>query len=536
MRLLLILLMISSTALAEDLRQPTPGNHALVGVRAVVEPGQVIDNATILIQDGTITAVGSDITPPPGTRVHDFEREPDQPQVSVYPGLIEPYLPVPAAEADDEGEETAIPAGRHPLIHPDRTLSATDWPGERLAALREAGFTTALLAPEGGLIQGSGLIANLGDGELSHNLLVPSFGQFMTFSGRQRGRDFPNSLMGSVALVRQTLDDAGWQMQARAAWERNPAQARPEWLEGLDALAPALSGDVATVFIADDMPDSLRILEFTAGRDLDLTIVGHGHEYKRPSGLIDRGVRHILPLSFPDAPDVRDADDRNVSLEELRHWRNAPSNPSRLIDAGLPVIFSTHGLSAPKDHFKAMAAAIEAGLSDEQALAALTTEPAAWLGISDFAGRIGEGYMANLMIVEGDLWVESPNITQLWIDGNQHVLASIEPPTVDPAGTWALTLVVGSMGDMAAQMTLSGPPTGMTGSLSVMGNDSPFSDVRVSGDEVIASLDATRFGGSGSITVRLTIDGDRARGTGTGPFGEFDIRGQRSATPDEEIL
>lgn len=536
MRLLLVLVLIGSTAMAEDLRQPAPDSHALVGVKAVVQPGQVIDDATILIQDGTITAVGSDITPPPGARIHDFEREAEQPQVTVYAGLIEPYLTIPATANETEDDDAGAPAGRHPLVHPDRTIAAAEWPVDRLTGLREAGFTTALLAPEGGLIQGSGTIANLGDGQLSHNLLVPAFGQFMNFSERQRGRDFPNSLMGSVALVRQTLDDARWQMQARAAWQENPAQARPEWLEGLDALAPAIGGESTVIFASSDMPDSLRILEFTEDRDFDLTIIGHGHEYKRPAGLIDRDVPHILPLSFPEAPEVRGEDDRNVSLEELRHWRNAPSNPAQLIEAGVPVIFSSHGLSSPKEQFKALVAAVEAGLTEDQALAALTTAPAAWLGISDYAGRIAEGYMANLVVVEGDLLVESPNITEVWVDGFQHVLASIEPPTVDPAGTWALTLVVGSMGDMAAQMTLSGPPSSMSGSLSVMGNDSPFSDVRVSGDEVIATLDATRLGGSGSITVRLTIDGNRARGTGTGPFGEFDIRGQRDATPDEEIL
>lgn len=536
MRLFLVLVLIGSTAVAQDLRQPTPNSHALVNVRAVIEPGRVIDNATILINDGTISAIGTNLTPSAGARIHEFEREPDQPPVTVYAGLIEPYLAIGTSENSADDEDAITPAGRHPLIHPDRRISASQWPADEIAALRAAGFTTALLAPEDGLIRGSGVIANLGDGELNNNLLVPRFGQFMDFSARQSGRNFPNSLMGSVALVRQTLDDARWQMEARAAWQRNRAQARPEWLAGLDALEPMLSGDLATVFVANDMPDSLRILEFTQGRELDLTLIGHGHEYKRPAGLIERGVRHILPLNFPDAPDVRDENDRNVSLEEMRHWHNAPGNAARLVEAGLPVLFSSHSLSTPKDQFKALEAAIEAGLTQDQALAALTTEPAEWLGIAEYAGRIAEGYMANLVVVEGDLLVESPNITQVWIDGVQHVLAAVDPPTVDPAGSWDLTLVAGSMGDMAAEMTLSGPPTGMTGSLSVMGNDSPFSEVRVSGDEVIATLDATRFGGSGSITVRLTIEGDRARGTGTGPFGEFDIRGQRSATPDEEIL
>ncbi|MEE4296761.1 MAG: amidohydrolase family protein [Wenzhouxiangella sp.] len=536
MRLLLILLLISSSVWADDLRQATPGVHALVGVNVVTSPGESISNATIVIRDGIITDVGTDLTPPPDARLHEFERDAEQPPITVYPGFIDPYLVIEAAEMDNNDEETATatPTGRHPLIRADRQITAAEWPGDRLDALREAGFTTALLAPSDGLIQGSGVVANLGDGELSHNLLVPTFGQFVSFTDRLPGRQYPNSLMGAVSLVRQTFDDAAWQRQARAAWQRNPAQARPQWLEGVDALAPALGGEQPTIFVASDMPDTLRILEFTQGRELDLVIVGHGEEYKRPGGIVDQRVPHILPLNFPDAPDVRDENDLNVSLEELRHWRAAPGNPARLREAEVPVLFTTHGLTTPKDHFKALVAAVEAGLDPDESLAALTTAPATLLGIEDRAGRIQEGYMANLIVVEGDLMVEDPSINAVWIDGREHVLAVFSPPTVDPAGLWELTLRLGSMGDMPATMSLSGSPTSMTGSLNLMGNDSSLSSVRVSGDEVIATLDATRFGGSGTVTLRLSIDGDRARGNGNGPYGPFAVRGQRSSAPDEE--
>jgi len=63
--------------------------------------------------------------------------------------------------------------------------------------------------------------------------------------------------------------------------------------------------------------------------------------------------------------------------------------------------------------------------------------------------------------------------------------------------------------------------------LTVMGNESPLNDTRVSDDQVTARLDSARFGGSGTITLKLTISGDSARGNGTGPFGEFTLRGQR---------
>ncbi len=538
MRLIALALLLSSTTLAADLRQPTPDVFALTGVRVVTEPGRTLDTATIVIRDGIIEAVGQDIDPPPDARLIEFEREADQDPITVYPGLIDAYLPVSTSEDEsDDDESTVIPEGRHELIQPDRRLSAQNWPGDRLAALREAGFTTAVMAPADGLIRGQGLVANLGDGELSHNLLTARFAHYASFDGRARGRIFPNSLMGAVALVRQTLDDATWQQQARAAWQRNPAQARPQWLEGLDKLAPVVAGNEPLVFHASDLTDTLRILEFTRDRQLDLVLIGHGEEYRRLDSLAERPVRYILPLNFPEPPDARDENDRNVSLEALRHWKNAPGNPARLAEAGIPLLFTSHGLSQPKQIFEQLARAIEAGLSADQALAALTTEPAAWLGLEDRAGRIRPGYMANLIIVEGDLMVESPTINAVWIDGREYVLAALIPPAVDPAGTWSLTLGLGSMGDMEALMVLTGPPTGMSGTLSVMGNESPFTDVKVSGEEVIASMDASRFGGSGTVTMRLKIDGDRARGNGNGPYGEFTVRGQRTGTPDTpEVL
>ena len=518
-------------ALASDLRQPVPGVHALVDVRIVTAPGQVIESGTVVIRDGVIEAVGANVQPPADARVHEFERAEGQDPITVFPGLIEPYLLFEIER--DLDEET--PAGRHELINPDRRIHARDWPEDKVTQLRRAGFTTALLAADQGILRGHGLIANLGEGNLNRNLIKASFGQFASLSGRAQGRQFPNSLMGAVALFRQTLDDARWQAAARTAWENNPAQPRPEWLEGLDDLAPALTGQTPLVFESQDLLDTLRILELISDDQVDLTLIGHGEEYKRLGALEARPVRHILPLAFPDAPDVKDEDDRNVSLEALRHWHRAPDNPARLAEAGVPLLLTSHGLSQPGQIFEQLAKAIERGLDSDQALAALTTEPAAWLGLSDRAGRIRPGFMANLVIVEGELFTEGPSISEVWVDGERHVLAALQPPAIDPAGTWALTLGLGGMGDVDASLVLRGPPTNMEGTLTVMGNDTPLSEVRVSGERVIASIDASRFGGSGSISIRLDIDGDRARGNGSGPFGEFTVRGRRTGGPDEEL-
>ncbi|MFP4207719.1 MAG: amidohydrolase family protein [Wenzhouxiangella sp.] len=528
--LVLCALSLPASLPASELRQPAPDVHALVGVRIVTAPGQVIESGNIIIRAGIIEAAGPNAAVPADARVHEFTREEGSDPITVFPGLIEPYLAIelPLPETED------LPPGRHALIRPDQGLSAAQWPEERIAELRRAGYTTALLAGDSGLLRGHGVVANTGDGGLRDNRIRGDFGQFASFDGRAEGRSFPNSLMGAVALVRQSLDDARWQAEARAALERNPAQARPEWLEGLDALAPALAGQTPLVFESQDLLDTLRILEFIPRGEIDLVLIGHGAEYQRLAALAERPVRHILPVNFPEAPDIEEGRERDVALEVLRHWHAAPENPARLQAAGVPFMITGHGLSAPNQVYAQLAKAMERGLDRDTALAAVTTEPARWLGLADRAGRIGAGMMANLVVVEGELLTENPTITEVWVDGRRHVLASLEPPAIDPAGTWDLVLGLGGMGDVEATLSLEGAPTSMTGSLNVMGNDSPLNEVRVSGERVTATIDGGRFGGSGTVSIRLDIDGDRARGNGSGPFGEFSVRGQRSARPDDQ--
>lgn len=533
--LVAILSLAASSIAVADLRQPSPNVHAIVDVRIVTEPGEIIESGTVVIRDGIIEAVGANVQAPADARIHRFEREEDQPPITIYPGLIEPHFQIDTTPTESTSD-APTPAGRHALIKPDARIGAAHWSPDQVEQLRRAGFTTAVFAPSHGLLRGSGVVANLGNGGLSHNVIDPEFGQFASFEGRAGSRQFPSSLMGAVALVRQTFSDAAWQTQARSAWALNPAQPRPQWFEGLDELGRSINGGTPLVFSSQDLLDTLRILSFVQFDETQLAVVGHGAEYQRLDDIAGAEVLHIIPINFPDAPDVKDENDRNVSLEALRHWHRAPDNPKTLHEAGVEVIFTSHGLSQPGDFLKNLAKAVERGLDPEVALAAVTTAPAQWLLLSDRAGKVAPGMMANLIVAEGELISESPKISDVWVDGKRYELATIKPPSVDPVGTWALTLGLGGMGDVDGQLILTGTPANIQGTLSVMGNDSPLTTAEVSDDQLIATIDSSRFGGTGTITLKLTINGDSARGNGSGPFGEFTLRGQRqvaAASPEK---
>lgn len=533
-----VLLHGSAWAQEPVLRQPVPGVHALTGVALMTAPGETVSDGTIVVRDGIIVAVGAGIEIPADARVQEFD--PEEAEVRIYPGLIDAYVPVAFSEerdADEEGqeqEEVTLQPGRypHPLVTPGRRLASGHWPTEKIQGLRRAGFTTAALAPDSGLFRGYSALVNLGEGGLADNLIEPELFQHVSLGATISGRQFPNSLMGTMALLRQVMLDAQWQGRARAAWARNPAQSRPAFLEDIEALEPVLDGRRNLVIESSDMLDSLRAAGVAAEFDLAPWLVGHGREYQRLDTLAGTGLGQILPLDFPEPPDL-EQNDRDIGLPELRHWHLAPENPQRVMEAGLPVVFTSHPHGSADAIFANLARAIERGLEPERALAALTTEPAAMLGIGDRAGRLAPGYMANFVVVEGELFVESPGLREVWIDGRQHILRELEPPEVEPAGTWELDLVVTGMGNIAAVLELKGEAPILTGTLEVMESSVPLAEARVSGSRLDVRIDGSRLGIPGAITFFMDIEGERGRGTGTSPQGDFEVRGKRSAEPDD---
>jgi len=114
-----------------------------------------------------------------------------------------------------------------------------------------------------------------------------------------------------------------------------------------------------------------------------------------------------------------------VSLEQLQEGLLAPRLPGVLAASGVKVAFVTLGMKDPRRFSANLAAIVRAGFPPEAALAALTTTPAALLGLSRSLGTLEPGKQANLMVVEGDLFTDKPVIRQLFIAGHRQ---EIKPP------------------------------------------------------------------------------------------------------------
>ncbi|MDX1584729.1 MAG: amidohydrolase family protein, partial [Thermoanaerobaculia bacterium] len=176
----------------------------------------------------------------------------------------------------------------------------------------------------------------------------------------------------------------------------------------------------AYLFETEDELSLLRAAEIGREHGLSLILIGSNREFQRLDAIRATGAPLILPLSFPEAPDVGSMEEElDVTLAELRIWERAPSNPAVLEQAGVTFAFTGTGLRPEEKFLENLRTAIARGLSPRTALAALTTIPARLAGVGDSVGTIEVGKRANFLVVEGDLFAENTEATieSVWIDG-----------------------------------------------------------------------------------------------------------------------
>ncbi len=425
-----------TTSPQQGIRENDPRVHALTNARVVTAPGKTIEKGTILIRDGLIVEVGPDVKIPPEARVWDLAGK------TIYPGFINSYShlgsarnlqPEPLREDVDRDDPNAKPKeipreqvkGTHswnPRVTPER--EAADYLNldkKATRKLRDLGFTSALVVPGRGIFRGTSALINLQETDADKMVVIPSVAQHIAFDFN-RGRDagYPTSLMGCIALIRQTFLDASWYQAAQEAYRKSPATTeRPEANASLAALAEQAQRKQPAVFEADDELDLLRALRISDEFKLKPVLLGNGYEYRVRKALATKR-RSFFPLAFPKVPEIeRPEQALDYELDELQHWDRAPSNPARLAEAGIPIAFTTEKLEKPdKEFWSRIRLAVRRGLSKDAALAALTTTPAEIFGVADRLGTIAPGRIANLVVANGDLFSdEAARVLTTWVDG-----------------------------------------------------------------------------------------------------------------------
>lgn len=160
----------------------------------------------------------------------------------------------------------------------------------------------------------------------------------LTFNKGLSSQDYPGSLMGCLALLRQTYLDAAYYEKVIKPKEVN-----------LSLEAWNRNGSLLQIFAANDKFDILRIDKLAKEFNQNFIIKSNGDEYQRIEEVKKTNARLIVPLKFPPLYEVEDPyDAEQIDLADLKHWELAPYNPAILEKNNVEFSFTTNGLKDQK--------------------------------------------------------------------------------------------------------------------------------------------------------------------------------------------
>ncbi|MCH8174699.1 MAG: amidohydrolase family protein [Proteobacteria bacterium] len=377
--------------------------------------GEILRGGTLLIREGKVVEVRA------GGEVSDGYFEIDLGGRYIYPGFIDIYTGYGIPELEREDANGAA----ENLFSSDLALNVNDAirasfrastvfspVAETRDKFRQQGFSTVLSLRADGIARGTSALITLGDERASESIISPDAAAHYSLSKGTSTQSMPSSLMGSFALLRQTYLDAAWFAaqsprpftdESLEAWNR---------YQGLPQIMEVSNWQQALT--ADKVGDEFEV---------QYILKGAGDSYKRADLIKATNATLIVPINFPEAPEVDDAiaaDD--ISLVDLKHWELAPFNPGIL--AAHDIHFAITSAGSGDDFLKNLRRAVNSGLPAQTAVDAITRIPAAMLGVSELLGQLAPGYLANFVISSGELFSEDSLLLENWIRGKQHVLVA----------------------------------------------------------------------------------------------------------------
>lgn len=395
-------------------------------VTVKVGDGRTLENQTVLIADGKILAVGN---------LLEYLGNPVKVSGKgkfLYPGFIDAYstrlqksAPEPKQQGRPETNTTAPPymwAGNRKGIYSDHsTASLLDF--EKDSSLFENGVTTAFLAPNKGSIRGAGAVVNLLP-SAAKDRIINADGPFgLSYRGGS-GEGYPSNVLGVIALMRQVLADA------KSTADGVDVGSPKDNLKALTDLGPLLTGKRAGVFEVNLDREIERSSRIAGEFGFPFMIAGGRDAYKTIPLLTKSKAPVLLMVDYNDAPSVEpdketvapaDRTPTEFKQERFTRWKEQISAPAKLFQAGVPVAFSSG--TSPGDYLKNIRILIKSGLPVDDALKAMTINPAKIFGLDSKLGTVEVGKMANLVLMSGPMEAEASKVEGLWIAGT---------PIVDP--------------------------------------------------------------------------------------------------------
>ena len=418
-KLLLFILLFRSLPLISQETFPVNGVsnnykpiYAFTNATIVLSPDNIINNGVLIIQDDKIIDVDSNINIPKEAIIRNLNGD------YIYPSFIDLYSKYGMSKIDNEPfnynpQYKSKKEGAYhwnQAIHPEiNSLQEFIFNEKEATRYHNNGFGVVLTHIQDGIIRGSGGLVLLKDDTEHENILKENAATFFSFKKGSSRQKNPSSLMGSIALIRQTFLDAEW------------------YFEQEDQINLSYSSfnkqkELPKIFSITHTLDYSRVAKIADEFEVEFIIKGNGKEYNRMNEVKNSFSPLIIPINFPKAYDVSDPEKaENISLEKLKDWELSTYNPKILTDNNIPFCITSSDLEDDTEFLKNLRLAVEKGLSKQNALAALTINPAKIINCENFIGAIKKGYHANFIITSNDIF-EDGKIYENWVAGKQFIL------------------------------------------------------------------------------------------------------------------
>ncbi|GLR17105.1 amidohydrolase family protein [Portibacter lacus] len=559
-----IALMFSTFSIgAQDVDIKLSSTYAIQNAHIIQKPGKSIEKGTLIIKDGVIIDVGTNVSIPADAILVKGD------SMYVYPGFIDAYNNIGEKKKEEKKNEEKIenpgnPPNDRAGITPERSLSEVFDGGDKsIAEWREAGFTASLSAPSDGMLPGKASIIIHSGHDASSSILKENMGTIGTF--QSANRIYPATIIGVMAKYRDLFRQTSYAMKHESAYKANPiGMARPAYNKSLMALIPVVDKSQYLYMEAEKLKDISHAL--TLQKDLGFNIalvnVKQGGQYI--DVIKSQKMPLVLSLDIPESKDKKDKEkdgDKKEKGEKEKDKKDEDKEKKELdpeVEAmkvrrdkaimeyqSQAALFAKNGIEfgfsgkdiKGKDVKKNVKIMMEQGITEDQILTSLTLTPAKMLGVSNVLGSLEKGKIANLFIATAPYFDEDSKIKYVFVEGEQFEYevkkkkAKQEGKEGTITGLYACTIdVPGDQRNITISIAKS--DDSYTLIIENEGDEKEIDDFTIDGNRVSFPMEINEDGFTMKLKYDFTIDAGEIDGSViAGEFGSFPLKGERTGDP-----
>ncbi|HKD60340.1 MAG TPA: amidohydrolase family protein [Terracidiphilus sp.] len=389
---------------------------AIVGGKLLTVTHGVIENGVVIMSGGKITAVG----PASSTEVPADAEVFDAKGMTVYPGLFdaETHLGLTEVASDQNSNDLAETSDEiSPQMHVADAFHAET---VRIPVERLNGITNAIVAPASqDSVVGQDAAIQLSGRDRDEMLLQRDIALAMNFEGSVRRRanfegpsKFPTTRMGLASQIRQAfLDAEAYEAERAAAAKPDHKGAPPKHDLKLEALLPYLHGEKPVVLGAYESYE----VEVAMGIAKEFHLKVILNHVTHAQDILDEIASYHVPVIVGSIYDFPRSNERYDAVFSL---------PSELQKRGVKIALAGGDMGGSRNLPYAAGYAVAYGLPYDEALKAITLNPAEMFGLGDKLGSLDIGKTANVVVANGDPLDVRTSVKQVFVDGKAVPMVS----------------------------------------------------------------------------------------------------------------